>query len=417
MERIIVKGPAKVKGEIKINGAKNAAVAIIPAALLADSPVIIENVPAISDINIQLEIIESLGAHASWIDKNTIKIDPTGLKSLVPPYELVKKLRASYYLMGVMLARFGKGKIPVPGGCDLGPRPIDQHIKGFATLGADISLNHGIVEIHNGNLKGSKVYLDVVSVGATINIMLAAVKVPGRTVIENCAKEPEIVDLANFLNAMGANVRGAGTDIIRIEGVDTLRGITHCIIPDRIETGTYMILAATTGGEILLKDVIPKHLDPVIAKLRETGTIVEVGENTLLVKGNGSLKAVDVKTLPYPGFPTDLQSLMMVLLTQAEGTGIITENVFEGRFRHVDELKRMGADIKVEGRSAIVMGRTHLTGCQINATDLRAGAACIIAGLVAEGDTEVIGIDHIDRGYEHFNERLTSLGVEVNRYK
>ncbi len=415
MGKIIIRGPAVLKGALKINGAKNSALAILPAALLAEEPVTIENTPSISDIYIQAEIMEKIGAKVTLGPNNSITVDPSNVKPVMPPYELVKKMRASYYLMGALLAKFGYGKVPVPGGCDLGPRPIDQHIKGFMSLGAAINLEHGVVELKGEKLTGSKVYLDVVSVGATVNTMLAAVKAQGRTIIENCAKEPEIVDLANFLNTIGANVRGAGTDIIKIDGVQVLKGGVYSIIPDRIETGTYMVAAAATGGEVLLKNVIPKHLDPVIAKLRETGTCVEVGEDTLYVKGNGALNAVDVKTLPYPGFPTDLQALIMVLLTQAKGTGVITENVFEGRFRHVDELKRMGAEIKVEGRTAFVKGGASLSGCPIKATDLRAGAACILAGLVAHGVTEVNGLNHIDRGYEKIEDRLACLGVKVER--
>ncbi len=415
MEKLIVRGPARISGEIRINGAKNSALPIIPAAILADSAVTLENIPRIEDINIQMEIIESLGARAYWVGENSVRIDPTGVKSVMPPYELVKKLRASYYLMGILLARFGRGKVPVPGGCDLGPRPIDQHIKGLSSLGADIKQNHGIVEMR-AKLAGGKVYLDVVSVGATINIMLAAVLTPGRSTIENCAKEPEIVDVASFLNAMGGNVRGAGTDVIKIDGVKSLQGTTYSIIPDRIETGTYMLAAAATGGDILLSNVIPKHMDPVIAKLKETGAIVDVGEDTIAVRSNGEpLKAVDVKTFPYPGYPTDLQSMMTVLLTQSVGTGIITENIFEARFRFVGELKRMGADIKVEGRSAVIRGMQSLTACQIKATDLRAGAACVVAGLVADGVTEISGVEHLDRGYDRFEESMRTLGVDVER--
>ena len=415
MEKMIVRGPARIEGELRINGAKNSALPIIPAAILADSPVTLENIPRIQDTKIQISIIESLGARVSWVGESTIVVDPSAIRPLSPPYELVKKLRASYYLMGILLARFGGGQVPVPGGCDIGPRPIDQHIKGLTSLGAEIRQNHGVVEL-SGKLAGNKVYLDVVSVGATINIMLAAVLTPGRTVIENCAKEPEIVDLASFLNAMGGIVRGAGTDVIKIDGVTSLKGTTYSIIPDRIETGTYMLTAAATGGSILLKNVIPKHMDPVIAKLKETGIRVEVGDDTIAVKGSGEpLRSVDVKTFPYPGYPTDLQSMMTVLLTQAHGTGIITENIFEARFRHVGELRRMGADIKVEGRSAIIRGGLPLTACPIKATDLRAGAACVTAGLVAKGLTEVTGLEHIDRGYYQFEERLRSLGAEVYR--
>ncbi len=415
MEKLVIQGPVKTKGSLKVSGAKNSAVAILPAALLANSAVTVENVPAISDIHVQVEIIKSLGASVTWTGKDTLLIDPSKVQPKIVSYDVFKKLRASYYLMGVLLGRFERGKVPAPGGCDLGPRPIDQHLKGFSALGADIKVNQGLVEMEALKLRGSKIYLDVVSVGATINIMLAAVQAEGKTVIVNCAKEPEIVDVANFLNSMGGSVRGAGTDVIRVQGVEVLRGTTHSIIPDRIEAGTYMLAAAVSGGEVLLEDVIPKHLESIIAKLKEAGVTLEVGEDTLLVRAGKPLQAVDVKTFPYPGFPTDLQSLMMVLLTQAEGIGIISENVFESRFRHVDELKRLGANIKVEGRSAVVQGRTNLTACPVRASDLRAGAACLIAALVAEGETEISGLDHIDRGYEGIEKNLVSLGVDIKR--
>lgn len=415
MEVLLVKGPALIKGEVSIGGAKNSAMAIIPAALLAETPVVLENVPRISDVYIQLEIAEFLGARVQWLETNTVSIDPAGLKPLSPPYELCTKIRASYYLMGVMLGRFGKGKVPVPGGCNLGPRPIDQHIKGFSILGADIVINHGLVEMKGKNLKGKQIYLDVISVGATMNIMLAAVRISGRTTIQNCAKEPEIVDLANFLNAMGAKVRGAGTDVIKIDGVDSLHGITYRIIPDRIEAGTYMLAAAATRGQVLIKNVVSWHLSPVIAKLQEAGVLVGAGEDTIFVDGSHDLNSVDVSTYPYPGFPTDLQSFAAVMLTQARGTGTITENVFSDRFRYLEELKRLGAKIKVSEKSAMISGVSLLSACSLQATDIRAGAACLIAGLVAKGITEVKGIHHIDRGYDGMEDKLRHLGADLVR--
>ncbi|HZK25543.1 MAG TPA: UDP-N-acetylglucosamine 1-carboxyvinyltransferase [Oscillospiraceae bacterium] len=414
MPRLLVTGGHPLAGAVKISGAKNAAVAIIPAALLTEAPVRIENLPDIDDIHVLVEILDYLGVRVEWETPTTLFIDASTLtRKCQPPYELVKKLRASYYLLGALLGRFARAEVPVPGGCDLGPRPIDQHIKGFVSLGAKVETEHGLIKITADKLVGTDIYLDVVSVGATINIMLAAVRASGKTIIENAAKEPEIVDVANFLNAMGAKIRGAGTDVIKITGVEELGSVTHCVIPDRIEAGTYMIAAAATQGNVLLQDVIPKHLDAITAKLREMNITVEVRDDQLRVIGATRPQAVDLKTFPYPGFPTDMQSLVMVLLTQAEGSSIITENIFEGRFKHVDELKRMGARIKVEGRTAIVDGCTTLTGAPVRATDLRAGAAFIIAGLIAQGDTIISETSHIYRGYEHVCEKLSSLGAKI----
>ncbi len=410
-----MKGPAFIKGEVNIGGSKNSAMAVIPAALLAESPVVLENVPRISDVYIQLEIAEFLGARIQWLEANTVMIDPTELKPLSPPYDLYTKIRASYYLMGVMLSRFGRVKVPMPGGCNLGSRPIDQHIKGFSLLGADIVMNHGLIEMQVKNLKGNRIYLDKISVGATINIMLAAVRISGRTTIQNCAKEPEIVDLANFLNNMGAKVRGAGTDVIKIDGVNNLHGIKYKIIPDRIEAGTYMLATAATRGQVLIKNVVSWHLNPVIAKLKEAGVLVGVGEDTIFVDGSQELKSVDVNTRPYPGFPTDLQPFTAVLLTQSRGTGIITENVFADRFRYLDEFKRLGARIKLSEKSAIISGVSPLSACSLQAIDIRAGAACIIAGLVAKGVTEVKGIHHIERGYDGIEDKLRHLGADLVR--
>jgi UDP-N-acetylglucosamine 1-carboxyvinyltransferase len=354
-----------------------------------------------------------LGAKVQKEGKNIVKIDPAGVNSTSPPFEMVKKMRASYYFMGSLVARFGRAEIPLPGGCNLGPRPIDQHLKGFSALGAEINQEHGTVTVKGKKLKGAHIYLDVVSVGATINIMLAATTAEGRTIIENAAKEPEIVDTANFLNALGAKIRGAGTDVIKIDGVKELGGAEHCIIPDRIEAGTFMFAAAATRGELTICDIIPKHLDPVIAKLREIGIQVDVGEESLHVCGQDSLSPVDIKTFPYPGFPTDLQPLAMVLLSTIPGTSLIKENVFDGRFKHVDELKRMGAKIKVEGRTAVIEGVEGFTGAPVKATDLRAGAALLVAGLIAEGETRLSGVEHIRRGYENIEKKFAQAGVEL----
>lgn len=414
MPRLLICGSKRpLEGAVKISGAKNAAVAIIPAALLTTAPVRIENLPNIHDIQILVEILRELGVQVSWETDSTLLIDASSLQKWQAPYEMVKKLRASYYLIGALVGRFGRADVPVPGGCDLGPRPIDQHIKGFAALGAKVEVEHGLIKVEANSLQGTNIYLDVISVGATINIMLAAVRAKGKTIIENAAKEPEIVDVANFLNAMGAQIRGAGTDVIKITGVDELGPANHCVIPDRIEAGTYMIAAAASGGNVLLNDVIPKHMDPITAKLREMEISVDVSDDTIRVIGKPIPQAVDIKTFPYPGFPTDLQSLAMVLLTQAQGSSVITENVFEGRFKHVDELKRMGARIKVEGRTAIVEGRSPLSGAPVRATDLRAGASFIIAGLIAEGETIISDVDHIYRGYEKICDKFNALGADI----
>jgi UDP-N-acetylglucosamine 1-carboxyvinyltransferase len=414
MPRLLICGSKRpLEGAVKISGAKNAAVAIIPAALLTTAPVRIENLPNIHDIQILVEILRELGVQVSWETDSTLLIDASSLQKWQAPYEMVKKLRASYYLIGALVGRFGRADVPVPGGCDLGPRPIDQHIKGFAALGAKVEVEHGLIKVEANSLQGTNIYLDVISVGATINIMLAAVRAKGKTIIENAAKEPEIVDVANFLNAMGAQIRGAGTDVIKITGVDELGPANHCVIPDRIEAGTYMIAAAASGGNVLLNDVIPKHMDPITAKLREMEISVDVSDDTIRVIGKPIPHAVDIKTFPYPGFPTDLQSLAMVLLTQAQGSSVITENVFEGRFKHVDELKRMGARIKVEGRTAIVEGRSPLSGAPVRATDLRAGASFIIAGLIAEGETIISDVDHIYRGYEKICDKFNALGADI----
>ncbi len=412
---LVIEGGQKLYGDIKINGAKNAAVAILPAALLAERTVKIENLPNITDISKLVEIIIALGAKVTSPGKGCLCVDASTVSRYAPPANLVNQLRASYYLMGSLLGRFGQVEVPMPGGCDLGPRPIDQHIKGFTALGAHVELEHGIVKIKARKLTGAHIYLDVVSVGATINIMLAAVKAEGKTIIENAAKEPEIVDTANFLNALGCQVVGAGTDVIKINGVKKLGDVEHNVIPDRIEAGTFMIAAAAAGGEVQVLDIIPKHLDPLTAKLKEVGAEVDVGPDWIVVKEKENLQASDVKTFPYPGFPTDLQPPIMVLLTRAQGTSLITENVFERRFRHVDELKKMGANIKVEGRIAVIEGGQKLYGAPVRAMDLRGGAAFIIAGLKSEGKTVLTGVEHIDRGYEDIVDRFRELSVQIQR--
>ena len=414
MQKLIVPGNQVINGSIKVSGAKNAAVAVLPASIISGSKVYIDNIPEIDDVFSLLSILESMGINIRRRGRNAMEIDSSNMRSTYAlPYEMVKKLRASAYFMGSLLGRFGYAEVPAPGGCELGPRPIDQHLKGFAALGADVNMEHGVVKLKAKKLTGAKIYLDVVSVGATINLMMAAATAEGRTVIENVAKEPEVVDVANFLNAMGASIRGAGTDIIRIDGVKDFYSASHSIIPDRIEAGTLLMAGAATGGELELQDVIPTHLEAPIAKLKEIGYNINTTLDTVRVKGASNLNAADIKTFPYPGFPTDLQPLGMVVLTQAQGASIITENVFESRFKHVDELKRMGASIKLEGRAAVIDGGKPLTGAPVKVTDLRAGAALVVAGLIASGETVLSGVEHIYRGYEKLEEKFTSLGIKI----
>lgn len=417
MDNILIRGKKRLSGSVNISGSKNAAVAILPAVIMSTGKVSLNNLPDITDVRTMTRILEDLGVVIRRRGRNALDFNPSRLRGFSPPYDLVKKMRASYYLMGSLLARYGKAEVPIPGGCDLGPRPIDQHLKGFAALGADIDLKHGLINLSAKKLKGANIYLDVVSVGATINLIMAAAAAEGKTVLENAAKEPEIVDLANFLNAMGASIKGAGTDVIRIEGVAELGSVDHIIIPDRIEAGTFMLVAAAAGGDIIVEEIIPKHLEAVTAKLREMGVEVEVEPERIRVRGAKRILPSDLKTFPYPGFPTDLQPLAMVLLTAAEGTSIITENVFDGRFRHVDELKRMGAQIKVEGRTAVVEGGQVLSGAPVQATDLRAGAALMIAGLMAKGETVLGEVEHIYRGYENLEQKLISLGASIRRVR
>jgi UDP-N-acetylglucosamine 1-carboxyvinyltransferase len=416
MEKLKIAGGYPLEGTIKVSGAKNSAVALIPATILADSPVTIEGLPDISDVRTLQDLLEEIGGSVSFED-GEMRVDPSTMVSMPLPSGKVKKLRASYYLMGAMLGRFKKAVIGLPGGCHLGPRPIDQHIKGFEALGAEVTNEQGAIYLRADELKGARIYLDVVSVGATINIMLAAVRAKGRTIIENAAKEPEIIDVATLLSNMGARIKGAGTDVIRIDGVDELHGCRHTIIPDRIEAGTFMILAAAAGKGVLIDNVIPLHMESVIAKLREMGVPVETNDDQIFIGKADKLKSVDIKTLVYPGFPTDLQQPFTALLTRAEGSAVVTDTIYSARFKHIDELRRMNATIKVEGRSAIINGPVQLQGAKVKASDLRAGAALVIAGLMAEGVTEVTGLEHIDRGYSDLVEKLEGLGATIWREK
>lgn len=414
MEKLMIEGGHRLKGTIQVSGAKNSAVALIPAAILANSTVTIEQLPNISDVRTLCELLKEIGGKVVY-EGHTLTIDPSQMIDMPLPNGPVKKLRASYYLMGAMLGRFKKAVIGLPGGCNLGPRPIDQHIKGFEALGASVTNEQGAIYLRAKELRGARIYLDVVSVGATINIMLAAVRAKGRTIIENAAKEPEIIDVATLLSSMGAKIKGAGTDVIRIEGVERLNGCRHTIIPDRIEAGTYMILGAAVGEGILIDNVIPMHLESLIAKLREMGVPIEKGDDQVFIGKSEQLKAVDIKTLVYPGFPTDLQQPFTVLLAKATGTAVVTDTIYSGRFKHIDELRRMNIDVKVEGQSSIIKGPANIQGSKVKATDLRAGAALVIAGLMAEGMTEITGIEHIDRGYSGLVEKLTGLGATIWR--
>ena len=417
MEKFIINGGAELHGTVNISGAKNAAVAIIPAAILCDDICVIENIPSsISDVTMMMRMLESIGAVVKLKNKSTIEIDSRAIHSDCVNYEYTKHLRASYYLLGALLGRYSRARVAMPGGCDLGVRPIDQHIKGFESLGAKVNIEeNAIVVAQAEQLTGGPVYLDVVSVGATINIMLAAVKAKGMTVIENAAKEPHIVDLANFLNTMGADIRGAGTDTIKIRGVESLHGCQYSIIPDQIEAGTYMLAAAATNGDVIINNVIPKHLESISTKLLECGVKVEEYDECIRVCGNGRVQRCNIKTMPHPGFPTDMQPQMAVLLSVAKGTSIISEGIWENRYRYVEQLLRMGASIKVDGKLAVIEGVDFLKGAPVRADDLRAGAAMIIAGLMAHGTTEIEDILHIDRGYENVVEKLTGLGADIKR--
>ncbi|SIQ25188.1 UDP-N-acetylglucosamine 1-carboxyvinyltransferase [Domibacillus enclensis] len=414
MEKLKIQGGHPLKGTIKVDGAKNSAVALVPAAILAESPITIEGLPDISDIHMLKGLLEEIGGIVTFED-GEMNIDPTAMTAMPLPNGKVKKLRASYYLMGAMLGRFNKAVIGLPGGCHLGPRPIDQHIKGFEALGAEVTNEQGAIYLRAKELRGARIYLDVVSVGATINIMLAAVRAKGQTIIENAAKEPEIIDVATLLSNMGASIKGAGTDIIRIDGVEKLHGCRHSIIPDRIEAGTFMIMAAAAGEGVIIDNVIPLHMESLTAKLREMNVPIELGEDRIFVGKAADLNTVDIKTLVYPGFATDLQQPFTSLLTKASGSAIVTDTIYPARFKHIDELRRMGANVKTEGRSAIINGPVQLQGAKVKASDLRAGAALVIAGLMADGVTEVTGLEHIDRGYSKLTEKLTALGADIWR--
>lgn len=413
MERYIIKGGTPLNGEVEIGGAKNAALGLLAAAIMTDEEVTLENLPDVSDINQLIDAIANIGATVKRIDRHTVTICGKTIKSHVVEYEQMRKIRASYYLLGALLGKMNRAEVALPGGCAIGSRPIDQHLKGFRALGADVITDHGMVNAQAERLTGSHIFLDVVSVGATINVMLAAVKAEGKTIIENAAKEPHVVDVANMLNSMGANVRGAGTDKIRIEGVNKLHGTIYSTIPDQIEAGTFMCAAAATGGEILIKNVIPRHLESISSKLIEMGCTVIEYDDSVRVKAGDYIRSANLKTLPYPGFPTDMQPQMTAVLALASGTSTVTESIFENRFKYVDELNRMGAMIKVEGNAAFVSGVGSLTGAEVSAPDLRAGAALVIAGLAANGFTIVDDIIYIQRGYERFEEKLLGVGATI----
>lgn len=415
MDKIVISGGQKLKGKVNISGAKNAALAILPAVLLSDGVCVIENLPSISDITLMCKILEDLGAEVKLLSKGTLQIDPRKVKSGVAFYELMRNMRASCYLLGALLGRFGESIVYLPGGCDFGIRPIDQHLKGFEVMGAKCSLDGGMIKVKSEKLVGNNVYLDVVSVGATVNIMLAAARAEGLTVIENAAKEPHIVDLANFLNCMGADIVGAGTDVIKIKGVKKLSGITYSIIPDQIEAGTYLVAAAATRGEITIENVIPKHLESITAKLKEIGAELTEGTDFVHIKCDKELKKCNVKTMPHPGFPTDMQPQITALLSIVPGTSVVTEAVWDNRFRYIEELRRMGANISVDGRTAVIEGVKELDGAPVKATDLRAGAALVIAGLAAKGTTVIDEIRHIERGYEEIIEKFQSLGANIKK--
>ena len=416
METLIINGGGALRGSVEINGAKNAAVAILPAAVLASKgKCIIDNIPDIEDVHCLERILLDLGCNVKKTSKNVLEIDATDINTVNACTEDVRRMRASYYFIGSLLARFGKAKVELPGGCPIGVRPIDQHIKGFEALGANVTIEHGAVLVEAESLKAANIFFDVVSVGATINVMIAATMAEGTTVLENVAKEPHVVDVANFLNSMGADIKGAGTDVIRIKGVNELVGCNYSVIPDQIEAGTFMIAAAATKGDVTITNIIPKHFESISAKLIELGAIVEEGDDSVRVTVDNELRGVNVKTAPYPGFPTDVQQPMSVLLSITKGRSLVTESIWENRHKHTDELKKMGAMIKVEGRTAIIDGVEKLEGAKVIATDLRAGAAMVIAGLIANGETEIVDIEHIDRGYPHIEEKFRSLGAEIRR--
>lgn len=413
MEQYVVKGGVPLRGEVSIGGAKNAALGILAAAIMTDETVTIENVPNVRDTRVLLQAIEGIGAKVKYIYNNTVQINGGSISDLNVEYEYIRKIRASYYLLGALLGKYKESNVALPGGCNIGSRPIDQHLKGFKALGAKVNIDHGVVSAKAENLVGGHIYFDVVTVGATINLMMASCMAEGETILENAAKEPHIVDVANFLNAMGANIKGAGTDVIRIKGVNRLHGCTYSIIPDQIEAGTFMMAAAATRGDIVIKDVIPKHLESITAKLLEMGCKLVEGDDWIRVIAEGEVGSTNVKTLPYPGFPTDMQPQIAVALALAKGSGMVTESIFENRFKYVDELNRMGAKIKVEGNTAYIEGVEKFTSAQLSAPDLRAGAALVIAALAADGISQIDDIEYIQRGYEDFEGKLSALGAII----
>ena len=413
MEQYVVKGGVPLRGEVSIGGAKNAALGILAAAIMTDETVTIENVPNVRDTRVLLQAIEGIGAKVKYIYNNTVQINGGSISDLNVEYEYIRKIRASYYLLGALLGKYKESNVALPGGCNIGSRPIDQHLKGFKALGAKVNIDHGVVSAKAENLVGGHIYFDVVTVGATINLMMASCMAEGETILENAAKEPHIVDVANFLNAMGANIKGAGTDVIRIKGVNRLHGCTYSIIPDQIEAGTFMMAAAATRGDIVIKDVIPKHLESITAKLLEMGCKLVEGDDWIRVRAEGEVGSTNVKTLPYPGFPTDMQPQIAVALALAKGSSMVTESIFENRFKYVDELNRMGAKIKVEGNTAYIEGVEKFTSAQLSAPDLRAGAALVIAALAADGISQIDDIEYIQRGYEDFEGKLSALGAII----
>ncbi len=413
MEQYVVKGGVPLRGEVSIGGAKNAALGILAAAIMTDETVTIENVPNVRDTRVLLQAIEGIGAKVKYIYNNTVQINGGSISDLNVEYEYIRKIRASYYLLGALLGKYKESNVALPGGCNIGSRPIDQHLKGFKALGAKVNIDHGVVSAKAENLVGGHIYFDVVTVGATINLMMASCMAEGETILENAAKEPHIVDVANFLNAMGANIKGAGTDVIRIKGVNRLHGCTYSIIPDQIEAGTFMMAAAATKGDIVIKDVIPKHLESITAKLLEMGCKLVEGDDWIRVIAEGEVGSTNVKTLPYPGFPTDMQPQIAVALALAKGSSMVTESIFENRFKYVDELNRMGAKIKVEGNTAYIEGVEKFTSAQLSAPDLRAGAALVIAALAADGISQIDDIEYIQRGYEDFEGKLSALGAII----
>ena len=416
MEQYIMKGGVPLTGEVTISGAKNAALGILAASIMTDETVTLENLPNVRDIRVLLQAMQEIGAKVEYVDKNTVKINGSHISSVSIDYEFIRKIRASYYLLGALLGKYRKSQVALPGGCNIGSRPIDQHIKGFKALGATVEIDQGMIATKADRLVGTHIYMDVVTVGATINVMMAAATAEGKSIIENAAKEPHIVDVANFLNSMGANIKGAGTDVIRVEGVSKLHGTEYSIIPDQIEAGTFMCMAAATKGDVLVRNVIPKHLEAISAKLVEMGATVEEYDDAVRVVGKDErLGSTHIKTLPYPGFPTDMQPQIATLLALSEGSSIVTESIFENRFKYVDELTRMGAKITVEGNTAFIEGVERFSGAQVSAPDLRAGAALVMAGLAGKGITTVDQIEYIQRGYEDFEDKLKGLGAQIER--